>query len=36
MTNTGGTEPHTLTEGLQALRKSAGWIIALGIVAMAS
>lgn len=34
MTNTGGTEPHTLAEGLQALRKNAGWIIALGIVAM--
>jgi len=34
MTNTGGTEPHTLAEGLQALKKSSGWIIALGIVAM--
>jgi uncharacterized membrane protein HdeD (DUF308 family) len=34
MTNTGGTAPHTLAEGLQALRKNAGWIIALGIVAM--
>lgn len=34
MTNTGGTAPHTLAEGLQALKKSSGWIIALGIVAM--
>lgn len=34
MTNTGGTAPHTLSEGLQALRKNSGWIIALGIVAM--
>jgi len=34
MSNAGGTEPHTLAEGLKGLRKSAGWIIALGIVAM--
>ena len=29
-----GTEPHTLAAGLKVLRKSSGWIIALGIVAM--
>ena len=34
MSNTGGTEPHTLAEGLKALRKSAGWIIALPISSM--
>ena len=34
MSMPGGTAPHTLSEGLKVLRKSSGWIIALGIVAM--